>query len=334
VIWNLSNDTPYVAFVTLAADRDGRDLWLVVVKATFDIHPDGSLSRAAEQVPVTLAPIHAGEPARSSLLLESDIDYAKPGVDVVVQGTVRTPRGEPAREVVVGLEVNGRRKLLRALGDRMWEPSAGGVVASPPALFVAFPLVYERAFGGYDPEATGDHDERNPAGCGYARNLRSLLGQPAPNLEYPDEPVDAWRARTRPAGLGPVARSWRPRRDLAGTYDRRWEDERMPLLPLDFDERFFLCAPSDQQFESLPGRAVVRLVGMTDDAPLAFKLPYLALGLNTRMGEEVIARRPALRTVLLLPDRRQVVLVYHDAMPCTGSKYSIADTEVFEKEMI
>lgn len=329
LIWNLNNSTPYAATATLAADRDGRDLWITVVKATFDILPDGSVERAAEQLPVIFAPVFAGDPVCSSLLAESDIDYAKAGVDVLVQGTVHTPQGKPAKEVLVGLEVDGRRKILRVQGERQWIRRAGTVGLSSAQRFTQVPLTYEFAFGGFDPVDEDDYDQRNPAGRGYATEPSRLIGRPAPRIEYADGP------QSRPAGFGPIARHWLPRRTLAGTYDDKWRDERLPLLPTDFDERFFLAAPEDQQFPWLPQQALVRVVGMSlDGSQLNFRIPRIALGVNIHVGGGEVHRRPNLRTVLVLPDPRRVVVTYADAMPCTGAKFSIVDAEVVEKRLI
>ncbi|KAI5916440.1 MAG: DUF2169 domain-containing protein [Nitrospira sp.] len=332
-MWNLSNSTPYAAIATLAADRDGHDLWITVVKATFDVVPDGSVERAAEQLPVVFAPLFAGDPSRSSLLAESDIDYAKAGVDVLVQGTVHAPQGKPAQEVLVGLDVDGRRKILRVHGERQWIRRAGIVGLSEAQLFTEMPLTYEFAFGGFDPVDENDHDERNPAGRGYAKKSSRLVDRPAPRIEYVDNRADG--PQPRPAGFGPVARHWLPRRTLAGTYDDKWKEERLPLLPTDFDERFFLAAPEDQQFTRLPQQALVRVAGMSaDGSQLTFRIPRIALALNIQIGNREVNRRPSLRTVLVLPDSRRVVVTYADAMPCSGEKFSIVDTEVVEKRFI
>jgi hypothetical protein len=327
LIWNLANSTRYAAAVTLAADRDGRDLWITILKATFDILDDGEAAPAAEQLPVVHSPLFAGDPMRTSLLADSDIDYAKPGVDVLVQGPVKAPGGKPAREVGVALEVDGRRKFLRVHGERVW--SGPGPLPTEGEPFTTMPLVYERAYGGHDPVEDDAFDERNPAGCGYARGRERLIGRPAPQIEYRDG-GPGWR----PAGLGPVARQWLPRRKLAGTYDETWLKERMPLLPADFDERFFMSAPEDQQFARLPTRALIRLAGMSVEGVLALRLPLLAFGFNVQVSGREVHRRPALRTVLVLPDPRQVVLTFADAMPCTGTKYTIAGVEVLEKEFL
>ncbi len=39
-IWNPRNNTHYATTATLAADREGRDIWITIIKATFNIAPD------------------------------------------------------------------------------------------------------------------------------------------------------------------------------------------------------------------------------------------------------------------------------------------------------
>src|SRR5207302_3596070 len=55
-----------------------------------------------------------------------------------------------------------------------------------------------------------------------------LSGQRVPNVEYPKSLI-SWK-QPRPAGFGPIARDWVPRVEFAGTYDEKWEQERLPLL--------------------------------------------------------------------------------------------------------
>lgn len=332
MIWNLNNSTDFSAAATLVADKEGRDIWLTVVKATFDVAPDGAATPAAVQWPVLYAPLFSGDATRSSLLADSDIDYTKAGVDVLVQGTACAPDGTLVHELVVGLEVEGRRKLLRVHGPRHWCRRQLGIGLSDAEPFAHLPLAYEHAFGGFDPGDEAVFDDRNPAGTGFATDAKRLLDLPAPRIEYDGAPIAHDRAR--PAGFGPIARHWRPRREFAGTYGPHWEDQRMPLLPLDFDERYFCCAPQDQQFDKLPPQALIRVAGMRPEGVMAFRLPRLALGVNVRVGRQSTARRPSLRTVQVLPDPRQVVLTFADAMPCTGMKYEISDAEVIEKEFI
>ncbi|BFM19620.1 DUF2169 family type VI secretion system accessory protein [Gilvimarinus japonicus] len=117
----------------------------------------------------------------------------------------------------------------------------------------------------------------NPLGGGWmdkrharlARKANTALPKmlTAPSIFYPKQslqepvrikhPKDVTTARKmaevaagyplQPAGLGVVNRSWAPRLALSGTYDERWQKTRWPLPPKDFDERYWNCAPLDQQ---------------------------------------------------------------------------------------
>ena len=121
------------------------------------------------------------------------------------------------------------------------------------------PLVFERAFGGSDnshPDPGHQGAElRNPIGVGFHRNDAdwTIQGSPLPNLEDPYSPISSWRDTPAPMGLGFIGRGWQPRIRYAGTYGEAWKENRCPFLPADFDERYFLSAPPDQQLASLEG---------------------------------------------------------------------------------
>lgn len=143
---------------------------------------------------------------------------------------------------------------------------------------------YGRSYGGTWP-GDGDRDpgdcyRENPVGRGYAdRHHEHLLRDASvPNIEAPGQPVTSPGCRVRPCGFGPVGRGWRPRCQFAGTYDQTYLDERFPLLPLDFDERYFQCAPDDQQIAHPSGGEPVELWGLLPQKPHhRFVLPPLAL---------------------------------------------------------
>ncbi len=67
-------------------------------------------------------------------------------------------------------------------------------------------------------------------------------GVSLPNLEDPADPLLRWGQIAAPAGFGFVSPDWEPRASLGGSYDETWRRERMPLLPGDFDRRFFNAA--------------------------------------------------------------------------------------------
>ena len=108
-----------------------------------------------------------------------------------------------------------------------------------------------------------------------------------------------------------------PRVQLAGTYDDAWKTARAPLLPKDFDERFYRVAPPDQQQRGyLPASAFFSLRQPTHDGYLKFFLPDLSLGMRVIFtdGEERV--KSVLHTVLVDPEARRVQLVWHASLLC------------------
>jgi len=90
-----------------------------------------------------------------------------------------------------------------------------------------------------------------------------------------------------PAGLGPVAPFAPPRAALAGTCDEAWRQLRAPLLPEDFDERFYLCAPEEQRPEEhLTGGEIVTLQNLCPEGALELTLPRAVLTFHTTFGPD------------------------------------------------
>lgn len=338
-MWVLKNDTPFAAERTLVCDRNGADLWLVAVKGTFLITGDHSLELAQEQKEVLLSPEHRDDPAVSSLLYESDLDYTKPTTDIILHGHAYAPAGRVNRRVDVTMRIGNMTKTLRVIGDRVWDKGFLGPVLSDPELFQKMPISYERAFGGTDLRSddpkTHGWEPRNPVGLGFATARRHVIGQPAANVEDPRALISSWKNRPRPAGFGPIARHWSPRVELAGTYDERWEKERLPLLPKNFNERFFQCAPADQQSPNyLTGGEPVELVNLSPDGLLRFNLPRMKLDFTTRLGGRIIEHGARLHTLILEPDVPIVILIWHTALPCHGKKLTLQWSRIEERGMI
>jgi hypothetical protein len=62
-MWALANQTKFKAERTFARDADGAEVWIVAVRATFSIQPDGQVLVAEEQQDVCQVPKFFGDPA-------------------------------------------------------------------------------------------------------------------------------------------------------------------------------------------------------------------------------------------------------------------------------
>jgi len=338
-VWDVDNQTRFAHDHSWDRDRDGAETWIVVVKGTFDIAPDGSTHPADEQQPVCTVPQYVGEPGASSLRLDTDLLRIKPTTDVLVIGHARAPHGRLVEQLDVTLKLESFEKTLRVVGDRSWTSGVTGLRLGAPKPFDAMPLVYERAFGGVDAAAdTGDGvrpgDERNPVGAGFAPDADRLAGRTAPNVLYPQDAAsfDA-TSHPAPAGFGPIAAHWLPRRTWGGTYDAAWIKSRKPLVPEDFDERFHLCAPADQRpAKHLEGGELVELRNMTPDGLLRFRLPRITFGFETHFARgEPVLHRQVLHSVIIEPDVPRVAMVWQTALACHHRVLQLERTEVIEK---
>ncbi|HZN60893.1 MAG TPA: DUF2169 domain-containing protein [Planctomycetota bacterium] len=333
-MWAVDNQTPFAVERGWTTGLDGRDLWIVVVKGTFLLKPDGATEPAPKQLPPNLAPRHRGEPDKTSLLLDTDFVLSKPNTDVLLEGHAWAPGGREAPQVDLMMKVGPIKRIASVFGDRTWKPGTFGMKLDEPKPFAKMPLTWERAFGGTDKIAENpklhDWEPRNPVGRGFAVRPEYLQGQLAPNLEDPTDLIKSPKQRPKPMGFGPVDRVWMPRRLHAGTFDEKWEKERQPLYPKDFDVRFNQCAPEDQQAKGyLKGGEPVELFNVSASGALRFRLPSVELGLQTRIGDDTIDHRAVLYTVILEPDIPRVALVWHTSVPCHGpKKLKLRETKV------
>lgn len=275
----IENQTPFELAPLFIADENGRPLLTTVVKATFAI-VGASIKVADEQLPVNLSGEHYGDPDTSSYKYEPETAFIKPATDVVLIGSAYPQRSND-RQVDVTLKVGENlKKTVRVFGDRTWVKRLGAVDMTNPEPLERVPLVYERAFGGWDsaePDPLASKFEpRNPVGCGFKRNEWEE-GLPVPNIEDPKNLLRIYGDTPPPAGFGFTSPSWVPRTQYAGTYDQKWEDERSPLLPTDFDVRFFNAATSGLISDDyLRGDESVFIENTSPNGSVNFELPGLS----------------------------------------------------------
>ncbi len=337
-MWALRNETSYAAERTWVIDKNGAKSWVVVVKATYDLLPEGQVKLAEEQEEPLFVPKYLGEDGKTSIAYEADMIPPKVGTDVLFNGQAYAPGRKPAPVVDVLLRVGSVKKRLRVFGNRHWKKNSFGIMSitsSEP--FESMPVIYERAFGGWDtiPENPAEHRlySSNPIGAGFATRGAHLNGKPLPNIEYPKNLIGSWKDRPPPAGFGAIASYWSPRLEWAGTYDEKWMNEKFPLLPNDFDQRFYQCAPDDQQAQGfLQGGELVELENLCEQGVLRFHLPKVWLVFTTLFGKRVEEHRAKLQTVILEPDLARVIMVWQTCLYCHQHAYKLDATLIREKE--
>jgi hypothetical protein len=112
--------------------------------------------------------------------------------------------------------------------------------------------------------------------------------------------------------FGLMRRDQKPRRGFAGTYDQKWVDDRMPLLPQDFDARFHLAAAKNQVVAGfLKGNELVQLTNLFEDGKiLQAVLPGMALIVAAQSRYAFTTDVAKLDTVLVWTDVPHVTLIW------------------------
>ena len=326
----LKNDTPFQANLLLMPDPDGIDSLFTVVKGTFTL--DAEPQPADEHVPVVLADEYHGEPGESSIKAASDVSLAKPGTDVLLVGQAYAPRGRAIAQMDVSLGVGPIFKVVRVFGDREWRSDGIGHSMTAPVPFETMPLVWERAYGGRDCVGSELRAEvSNPVGAGYRAKdgEKELQGLAVPNLENPRQLIGSWKDTPPPACFAPICAHWEPRRSFAGTYDERWQQERAPYLPEDFDSHFFQLASLDLVVDGgLRGGEPVEVLGATPSGVLRFRLPQVVPRVTYVLDGSREERPAKMDTVLIRPDEGRLILVWRAVLSCDKDARRVRVTEV------
>jgi hypothetical protein len=330
------NKTPFAVALAPFTTKAGVDHACVIIKATWGLGSGEEPDLAEQQLPIVPRDQRNGDAPDASIRYAADVAWPKAATDVALVGHAHPERGQQAA-VDVGLSVGSLEKVVRVFGDRAWYRAGGAWVITPPLPIERVPLVYERAYGGRDTTdanpARHAWERRNPVGTGFAVAPRPerLEGLSAPNLEDPRQPLRSWNDRPSPAGFGFVDAYWEPRVRFGGTYDDMWRRSRAPLLPHDFDERFFNAAHPDLIVPGyLTGGEAVTVRNAGLGPRLSFRLPRRRLSTIVLHKTSTLTAEPRLDTVWIDADSRRLVTVWRAAFACPRS--FIAIRAVFVKD--
>jgi hypothetical protein len=163
-------------------------------------------------------------------------------------------------------------------------------------------------------------------GVGFHHTLYSQFveGELLPNLENPRQLLSGFSQTIEPTGFGFIGPDWMPRLSHAGTYDEAWMQTRMPLLPKDFNRRFFNAAPTDQIVPQgyLRGNERGIVVGAVPEGQWVFSLPAEPPPMCTVYIKRNPMQTPIahLDTVIVDADAKQVSLMWRAHLPVPGGR--------------
>lgn len=331
----IKNATGFSYGMTVAGDEQAVPQFVSIVQAEYSFSAAGEIELLAEQAAPNIGGEWYGDPAESSIRLEPQFAFVKPATDVVLIGHAHAPH-VGATNVQVGIMVGPVRKVAQVTGDRHLFTKLGMSTMSDPEPFEQIPLVYERAFGGWDrrDEDPNRHtcEARNPVGTGFRSGSAGAEDELAvPNIEDPEGLFRSYGDTPAPTGFGFVGFNWQPRAAFAGTYDQAWDEQRKPLLPEDFDRRFFNAAsPGLIAPGYLAGDEPVVLLGVTPEGRVAFQLPRVAppvCVVHTR-GRKVTALPTNLDTLIVDADRQVLTLQWRASLPLRDGIHEVVAVEV------
>ncbi len=325
---SFTNASLFAAVAVPTIAPDGAEVVVAIAKATFRRGTGGVLCLDDEQRPVRLGDVPTlPDLDESSVRYPSDVGTGKRGTDLVIVGDAVSKA--PVTALDVAVRVRDRTVALRVHGERVYYRSLGGIVVGPAAPFLRKPIVYESAYGG----ATEDFsvmERRNPVGRGVAKRAADLVDRPAPTIEHVEHPITSAGDRPEPVGFGAISGHWLPRADFAGTFDESWRATRMPLMPLDFDARYWNVAHPLLQFAEGPRPGdIVAILGMTLDGLFTVELPPFPVEMHGRTDDgRTLSMHPSIDTILVEPGQGRVELVARGTFPRGRGKTMLREIRV------
>jgi len=279
---------------------DDTEIGVVVAKAAFRLSVDGT-QPVVPPPPLNMVDIFEGDPANTPLLEEQDIAPFKTKTDLIVRGGAKSYQKQARSDWLVSVSIpNLLTYSFQVRGPSHWEKIGKRWTLSQPEPVTEVPLTYTLAYGGQC-GANGDLKsfEQNPTGQGYMTpdGAATVDSWPAPQIGLLAEFMDARPFETMAVhGTMPIAKAWLPRRSQAGTFDKSWERNRHPRMPLDYDLNFWNAAPLRLQVGPyLQGDEVVEVTGMSHQREtVSLKLPGAKLLLQSHSS----AQEPQIPMVL------------------------------------
>jgi hypothetical protein len=301
---DFENRTPFLAKLSSGSTSDAEMVGIAVCKVTMQVEGEKLVAVPADQA----WPIFEKPFVFEGVAFGSEFDYLKERCDLLVFGKARAPHRRPVRQLRVAIHCGTVRWEAEVFGDRHWERTPSGLVASSPATFTEMELTNDRAYGG-PTVLNGDPlvHHINPVGKGFHLDESCAAGKPLPNIESPSELIQRFNDVVTPVCLykptGPLGLP-DPSMDADGKPNPL--DVLMPLMKSMPHQTVpsLVAAPADLG-------STIQLTGFTEDGRWDCPLPACrGPELEVAVGERTSRFSSELATVIVLVDQRVLIVTY------------------------
>jgi hypothetical protein len=233
-------------------------------------------------------------------------------ITIIAKGTFAlVSGGEP--EPVAAAE-----RLPIALADEHWGEPGSSAVKYESELAPHKPFADLVLLGhGFDPRGRPTKKASvsfRVGRFGQTATVSSPEAMDAIPLHYLERPTGGvpWLRSARPkGGFGFFPKQCEPRVGHAGTYDEKWQDERAPFLPADFDPRFFQVGFPELICDSyLRGGERIEIRGAAPGRAIETVVPRWTVEVDAYLERSEQKLTANLDTLVALPDERKLALVW------------------------
>ncbi len=248
------NYTPFKAYPFVHYNKYGALMGVFIIKASFDLLPDGSLQISEEQEDIWLEDKYMDDPTASILQYPNDLAPEKPNTDIILWAQGENHQNSPYWSC--GVCIGALKYQIKISPFYKWKPIIKEKFISSKKYIhhwemvdetkiLTTPIIWSYSYGGiYTLSDEQDVYHPNPLGKGLYQGEcieeyegHNLLAMDE-SLTKPDQPYESH-------AFSAVPPFWKIRAQYAGTYDEYWLKNLDPeyKMPKDFDENFYQAAP-------------------------------------------------------------------------------------------
>ena len=272
----------------------------VVSRLTYRLEDSKLVPDDQDPLPVQSDPLKLPEGE-----LDRETPFLRSGVELIIIGKAYAKKQKPIREIQMEIQVGKAfKRTISITGNRIWQKAESKLMFSEPQPFVEMPLSYKNAYGGKALSEAGPMDySANPEGKGFYLYEDQAVDQPLPNLENPEQQVEAWEDQPIPLATGPYPSIWSLRVLNSIEFS---EDRDPPRIERIKPELYNNAHPAFIIYEPVQPGDEVLISHLTPDGPFRFIIPELAKHVHVQLEKRHFLFPLDLESIVILGDQNRV----------------------------